>query len=211
MRHSSGDATLHFIPGKPIAAAIVLESLFPALGIATALIELGGRTEATIRSAAVEQSLGIGLVTREIGTLVNDAVVPVEAQPLESFEDSPRALVGAARLVSVLDAQQELAAIFPGVEPVEKCRARAADVEIPCRRWSEAKSRFGSGHWRAVTKSGSGARTRRAEREGFEPSIRVSTYAGLANRCLQPLGHLSGRVPKVRQSPTLPQLFEFHQ
>jgi hypothetical protein len=29
------------------------------------------------------------------------------------------------------------------------------------------------------------------EREGFEPSIRVSTYAGLANRCLQPLGHLS--------------------
>src|SRR5437868_13654677 len=42
-------------------------------------------------------------------------------------------------------------------------------------------------------KSGStlDARTRRAEREGFEPSIRVSTYAGLANRCLQPLGHLS--------------------
>src|SRR5438132_14197642 len=41
------------------------------------------------------------------------------------------------------------------------------------------------------------ARTRRAEREGFEPSIRVSTYAGLANRCLQPLGHLSGRVSEV--------------
>src|SRR6266513_4818013 len=47
-------------------------------------------------------------------------------------------------------------------------------------------------------KSGStlDARTRRAEREGFEPSIRVSTYAGLANRCLQPLGYLSGRVMK---------------
>jgi hypothetical protein len=45
-------------------------------------------------------------------------------------------------------------------------------------------------------KSGStlDARTRRAEREGFEPSIRVSTYAGLANRCLQPLGHLSQEV-----------------
>src|SRR3954452_16996312 len=53
------------------------------------------------------------------------------------------------------------------------------------------------------------ARTRRAEREGFEPSIRVSTYAGLANRCLQPLGHLSGRVPKARRLPTLPQLWEF--
>src|SRR3954468_24436910 len=34
------------------------------------------------------------------------------------------------------------------------------------------------------------ARTRRAEREGFEPSIRVSAYAGLANRAHQPLGHL---------------------
>jgi hypothetical protein len=30
-----------------------------------------------------------------------------------------------------------------------------------------------------------------AERKGFEPSIQVSPYAGLANRCLQPLGHLS--------------------
>src|SRR5882762_10896103 len=40
------------------------------------------------------------------------------------------------------------------------------------------------------------ARTRRAEREGFEPSIRVSTYAGLANRCLKPLGHLSWRISR---------------
>ena len=30
-----------------------------------------------------------------------------------------------------------------------------------------------------------------AEREGFEPSVRVTTYAGLASRCLQPLGHRS--------------------
>ena len=31
-----------------------------------------------------------------------------------------------------------------------------------------------------------------AEREGFEPSVRLIPYAGLANLCLQPLGHLSG-------------------
>src|SRR5437763_557408 len=29
------------------------------------------------------------------------------------------------------------------------------------------------------------------DEEGFEPSIQVSPYAGLANRCLQPLGHPS--------------------
>ncbi len=30
-----------------------------------------------------------------------------------------------------------------------------------------------------------------AETEGFEPSIRLATYDDLANRCLQPLGHVS--------------------
>jgi hypothetical protein len=34
-----------------------------------------------------------------------------------------------------------------------------------------------------------------AEREGFEPSIAVTHYAGLANLCLQPLGHLSKGPP----------------
>ena len=32
-----------------------------------------------------------------------------------------------------------------------------------------------------------------AERKGFEPSIDVTTYNGLANRRLQPLGHPSAR------------------
>ena len=30
-----------------------------------------------------------------------------------------------------------------------------------------------------------------AETEGFEPSIHLSMYDDLANRCLQPLGHIS--------------------
>jgi hypothetical protein len=30
-----------------------------------------------------------------------------------------------------------------------------------------------------------------AEREGFEPSIQVTPYTGLANQRLRPLGHLS--------------------
>jgi hypothetical protein len=33
-----------------------------------------------------------------------------------------------------------------------------------------------------------------AETEGFEPSIRLTTYDDLANRCLQPLGHVSALV-----------------
>ena len=30
------------------------------------------------------------------------------------------------------------------------------------------------------------------DRAGFEPAVPLTRYAGLANRCLQPLGHLSG-------------------
>lgn len=30
-----------------------------------------------------------------------------------------------------------------------------------------------------------------AEREGFEPSVVLTYYDGLANRCLKPLGHRS--------------------
>lgn len=32
-----------------------------------------------------------------------------------------------------------------------------------------------------------------AEREGFEPSVLITQYDGLANRCLKPLGHRSIR------------------
>ena len=32
-----------------------------------------------------------------------------------------------------------------------------------------------------------------AETEGFEPSVPLTGYDDLANRCLQPLGHVSGR------------------
>ena len=50
-----------------------------------------------------------------------------------------------------------------------------------------------------------------AETEGFEPSIHLSAYDDLANRCLQPLGHISanqgeaprieGRIPHCKNAP----------
>src|SRR5262245_22498609 len=43
-----------------------------------------------------------------------------------------------------------------------------------------------------MAKGGDRPTERLAERMGFEPMIRVSPYNGLANRRLQPLGHLSG-------------------
>ena len=43
-----------------------------------------------------------------------------------------------------------------------------------------------------------------AETEGFEPSIHLSMYDDLANRCLQPLGHVSanqGKAPPIEGRP----------
>ena len=84
---------------------------------------------------------------RQVGALINDAVVPEQAEPLQTLEDRAGALLGAASLVGVLDAQQKLAAELFGVEPVEQRCARTTDVQISRRRRSEAKSRFGGvGH-----------------------------------------------------------------
>ena len=40
-------------------------------------------------------------------------------------------------------------------------------------------------------------RARGAEEAGFEPAIEIAPYAGLANRCLQPLGHPSSALPQT--------------
>jgi hypothetical protein len=34
-------------------------------------------------------------------------------------------------------------------------------------------------------------RPKKTDREGFEPTESASTFGGLVNRCLKPLGHLS--------------------
>src|SRR6266702_7548995 len=84
-------------------------------------------------------------------------LVAVEAQPGEAVEDHLRVLVGRASLVGVLDAQQELAALVAGVQPVEEGRAGASDVEVTRRGRGEADANGHGG----------------TERGGFEPPIGV--------------------------------------
>jgi hypothetical protein len=49
-------------------------------------------------------------VALEVRALEDDLLVPVEAKPLEPFEDRAGRVVGGARLVGVLDAEEELPA-----------------------------------------------------------------------------------------------------
>ena len=107
-----GDAARDLLGGEPIAAAVVLEALAARLGGRATLVELRLRAEAAIGRAVVEQALRVGAVALEVRALVHDLLVPDEAEPLEALEDGARALVGAARLVGVLDAEEELAAVL---------------------------------------------------------------------------------------------------
>ena len=56
--------------------------------------------------------------------------VPRQPQPFQSFVDGGHRFLGVALHISVFNAQQKLAAGFFGVEPIEKRRARRADVQI---------------------------------------------------------------------------------
>src|SRR5205823_4410067 len=129
-RHARRDAPLDLILRQTIAAPVVAERLSALLRVLAPLLELRRRTEAAIRSAALEQPARIRLVALEVRALVDDLLVPRQAEPLESLEDRARALFRAARLVGVLDTEEELPAVVLHVQPVEQRGARAAYVEV---------------------------------------------------------------------------------
>ena len=68
----------------------------------------------------------------EIGAVVAAlfaGLVPIQPQPVQPVEDDLDGFGRVARVVGVLDAQDEFAAGVPGVEPVEERGAGAADVQ----------------------------------------------------------------------------------
>ncbi len=87
-----------------------------------------------------EQLAGDVLVASEAVELERDLAVPVEAEPGERLLDLRDRVLDLAAHVRVLDAQQELAALVTGVEPVEERGADAPDVEEAGGAGSEADS-----------------------------------------------------------------------
>src|SRR4029077_2700671 len=67
-------------------------------------------------------------VTIETLRLVVRTLVGVEPEPAHALENHAHRLLGGALPVRVLDAQNELAARAPRVQPAEQRSARAADV-----------------------------------------------------------------------------------
>ena len=78
-------------------------------------------------------------------------------------------------------------------------------VLLPCDRFCDRK-----GDKKVTSKTGKKAAKslKLAEREGFEPSVRVTPYDSLANCWFQPLTHRSTRVPFHMEGAGLS--IEFH-
>src|SRR5437868_10899331 len=102
--HARGDTPRDFVRWQSITASIVLERVAARLCLTTTSLDLIGRAKASIRGAALQQSLRVGTMLREVRSLMDDRLVPGKAEPLESLEDGARARLGAARAIRVLDA-----------------------------------------------------------------------------------------------------------
>ena len=81
------------------------------------------------------------LEIRPVGAVDFRSLVPVEPEPAKAVEDPFDHVLRRSLDVGVFDAQHEDAAEPAREEPVEERGARAADVEIPGRRWGEADAR----------------------------------------------------------------------
>ena len=99
----------------------------------------------------------LGLEVGAVRAADAGAFVPMDAEPAKAVEDRLQRFGAIALGVGVIDAQDELAAMFPGEEPVEQGGANAADVQIA----GGTRSKAGAyGHY------GPGVRGQRSEVRG---------------------------------------------
>ena len=150
------DARLGLLRREVAAAALVaLEGVLTGLGGLAVGRQLLGRAEAGIRFALGEQALGGLLVeVQALGLRIGaevaadlGALVPVEPQPAHGAQDDLGVLLGGARGVGIVDAQDEGAAV--GAGPVVDGGAGAADVQLAGGRRREADA-DGRGHVRLL-------------------------------------------------------------
>ena len=149
------DATLHFVGAEgeavlhPCAGgAVVLEGLLLSLIFFALGLEGFGPVEGVVGPAVGEQLLGILAVERLAvaltvgteGTAEMDALVELDAQPIESLDDVLFGTRHKTGLVGVFYAQNHLAALLTGEEVVVEGGAHTADVKWPRGGGGEAYS-----------------------------------------------------------------------
>ena len=113
-----------------VTAATVVPGLLLARELRRAhFLELLLRAITVISLALAEEPADDFGVSIEAPGLVERSLVVIEAQPLHAVEDHLHGFLRRTLSVGVLDAQDEHAAVAPRVQPAEKRRAHAADVQ----------------------------------------------------------------------------------
>ena len=112
-----------------------------------------GPRRGAARAAAAYERQPLHLAVRRVrpaGRLAGDlgALVPAQPEPVEPIEDVLLERDGAARLVGVLEPEDERAARVPGVQVVEQRRPRRPDVERPGRARGDPDAVAAVGHRR---------------------------------------------------------------
>jgi hypothetical protein len=130
-------------------AAAVAQRLLLGFGRLAQRVELLVRVPRLVGEVLREQLLDVLVVHREALALVERshavrirgarALVPVESEPAQIAQDADRGLLGAAGLVRVLDAQQELAP--PSCERTTSSTARCARRRRAASRWARGAKR----------------------------------------------------------------------
>ena len=87
---------------------------------------------AAVGQATIEQLLDCCAMVIHTLALNDGLFIPVEAKPLQTFEDVGREFRLGSFFVGVLDAQEELSPLMACKEPVENCRSCRADVKCAC-------------------------------------------------------------------------------
>src|SRR5258708_6000458 len=111
---------------------------FLRLGGGPFVLCLGLGCVVPIGMALVNQFLHDGLISLQLLRLVVPAewpadlgsFVPVQAEPAEAVQDRGQRLGHVTLKVSVVDAQDELAAVLTSEQPVKQGRADTANVEV---------------------------------------------------------------------------------
>ena len=148
-----GDAALHFLLRQServghLAACmcVVLE----VLNLGTLSLKLFRRVESDVSLVGSQQLLYIFLIyaaalalsVRTMFAAEAHALVELDAEPAERFDD----ILLSARYetvgVGVLDAEYEVAAVLASEEIVVQCCAHATDVQCSCWTWCETHPHF---------------------------------------------------------------------
>ena len=154
-----GGAGLRPVPAAPVVAGLLAAGELPGPEPLEPLL----RAVAPVRPAGGEQGFDGRLVPRHALALVERSLVPVETEPCEPVEDALDRFERRALPVGILDPEDELPAVAPGVEPAEERGARASHVQEPGGARGESGT---DGHRGILARNGAPARTPNAARRG---------------------------------------------